>query len=458
MQKLTVKEISNVVLFLGIIILFSTISIVATNIAFMVTDKVYNGVTVGDIDVGGLSVQEAEAKIKDSVQRRLNKTPITMRYEGDNWPLFSNEITFAIDSTRLAEQAFNVGRCGSVFRQFKERYITIHGGYTVPLIPSYDSDKLKAIIADIAAKIDRDPHNAEVRLDGVNVIKLPESKGIKVNVEQLIKVLNSKLDDGFPVVIDIPVSEIEPTVQTSDINDIDGIIAMYTTQFNPVNENRAQNIQLAANSISGALLRSGEIFSFNDLVGLRIAEVGYKEAPVFIEGKLVPDLGGGVCQVSSTLYNVVLLADMEIVERTSHFRPPGYVPLGQDATVADNLLDFRFRNSLSNNIYILSQIKEDNLTIFILSKNSAMRPDISIESANKKVVEPNIIIKQDPNLDYGRQVIETQGQKGFMISTYRVKRSSGKEVDRELLFTDEFKPEDRVVRVGTRVSLRQAIK
>ncbi|MPM34776.1 hypothetical protein SDC9_81363 [bioreactor metagenome] len=458
MRISTGKDITNIVLFLAIITVFSSISLVATNMAFMVTDKIYNGVMVGDIAVGGLSVKEAEDKIDANFRHRLNDPPIIMNYEGNCWKVTAEEVEWTLDSEKLAQQAFNVGRRGSISQQFKERFITINGGYKVPLAPSFNNERLHVIIAGIAEIIDREPHDAEVLLDGSRVIRIPDTRGRKVDIDLLTVTLHEKLNAGFPVIIDIPVTEVEPKVQASDIEDIDSVISMYTTQFDPANENRAQNITLASNSIGGTLLRPNEVFSFNNLVGLRIAEFGYREAPVFIEGKIVPDFGGGVCQVSSTLYNAILLAEMKIEERTSHFRPPGYVPLGQDATVADNLLDFKFRNGLPQNIYILSQVSTDSITIYILSKNSPNRPEIVIESVKEKVIAPNTIVKQDLSLDYGKQVIENQGQKGFVVSTYRVKRVSGKEIGREHLFTDEFKPDDRVVRVGTKVSSRQVIK
>ena len=116
MRISTVKDVPNIVLFLGIIVLFSTASIVATNFAFMITDKIYNGVMVGDIAVGGLTVKEAENKILSSVQRRLSDSPIIVKYEGASWAISSQDIDFTVDSAKLAEQAFNVGRGGGVFR------------------------------------------------------------------------------------------------------------------------------------------------------------------------------------------------------------------------------------------------------------------------------------------------------------------------------------------------------
>ncbi len=150
---------------------------------------------------------------------------------------------------------------------------------------------------------------------------------------------------------------------------------------------------------------------------------------------------------------------MNIEERTSHFYPPGYVPIGQDATVADNLLDFRFKNSTETNIYIKSEVSDDQLTIYILGKQLENRPTIQVVATDTKVIEPKTIIKQDATLDLGKQLTEVEGQKGFHVTTYRIKKSNdGKEISRELLANDEFKAVDKVIRVGTKALPQQKSK
>lgn len=458
MRTATVKFRSNIIIFLVIIVSFSTISALATSMAFMVTDKIYSGVIIGDIAVGGLTVKEAESKIKSAIKPKLKEALINLNYKEDNWVVNADEIDLVIDYHELAQQAFNVGRRGNVFQQLKERYITINGGYRIPLVPIYNGNKLQLIIDKIVNEIDFLPRNAELVLAGGKVHVVSDKIGQKVNTSQLIEMINNKLQQGFPIDLEIPVNEVAPKIKTTDVEKIDTVIAMYTTQFDLNNLNRVRNVSLAAKSINGTLLRSGEVLSFNAIVGPRLEEFGYKEAPVFVDGKLVPDWGGGVCQVSSTLYNAALLADMSIEERTSHFRPPGYVPLGQDATVADNLLDFKFKNSLSESVYILSSINDNNLTVYILSSSNIKQPEVSIVASDRKVLEPNTIVKQDPNLELGREVVEAYGQKGFVVSISRIKKINGKEISRELISTDEYKPEDRVVRVGTRVFSNQATK
>jgi Uncharacterized vancomycin resistance protein len=145
-------------------------------------------------------------------------------------------------------------------------------------------------------------------------------------------------------------------------------IAQYTTYFDPSQVNRTENLRLAAKALNGKLLAPGERFSFNGSVGERTAEAGYKEAMIIEGDAFTPGLGGGVCQVSSTLYNAVMLAHLEIIERHAHSLPISYVPPGQDATVAYPVLDFKFKNSTNFYLLIHSLIDKNSLTFKLYEK------------------------------------------------------------------------------------------
>ncbi|MDT8901415.1 VanW family protein [Anaeroselena agilis] len=452
MQPTTSKPVAkNIIIFLGVIVLFSVIGTVTLNTAFTVTDDVYGGVRVGDIDVGGLTLPAAEQKIADAFNAWTKHEPITLIYNDKRWTIAAGEIDLSIDAAALAKKAYAVGRTGNIFQQLQERYLAINRGHTVPLAVGYSDDKLRARIAAIAATVDRDPRNASLKVvANFSVSKEPDAVGLKVDIDKTQADIAVKLNTKIPFVLPLTVAKLAPAITARDLEGIDGVIGSYTTQFSPEEKNRSANILIAASNLDDTIVRQGEVFSFNAIVGPRLAKNGYKIAPVFINGKLVPDWGGGVCQVSSTLYNAALLADLKIEERTPHFRPPGYVPLGLDATVADNYLDFRFRNTSGHNIYILSDVAGDQVNIHILGRLKSNPPEIHIVSADKKVWEPNTVVKQDPDLDLGKEVVEVEGQKGFHISAYRVKYAAGREIGRELISTDEYQPEDRVVRVGTK--------
>ncbi|MCX7779687.1 MAG: VanW family protein [Negativicutes bacterium] len=440
------------ILFFGIILFFSMVSFFATSTAFMVTNEIYHGVVIGDLPVGGLTPAEAEAKIRASFQALSNKPLVMLEYNGSRWALMTADIEFQINAARLVQEAYAVGRTGNILQQLKERYITLNRGSQIPLAVTYDARKLHTIVNGIAQQIERAPRNAALRFEGSHPILVPEEIGLQLDTEKLLTDIALRINNQPGSLLPLPVSEIAPAIRNFDLAGIDTLIASFSTEFDSSDINRSQNIYLAAKSISGALVKAGQEFSFNTLVGPRLAHNGYKEAPVFIEGKLVPDYGGGVCQVSSTLYNAVLLADMMIIERTPHFRPPLYVPLGQDATVADNLLDFKFKNTSSGNIYINCETQGNHLTVFIYGQYKNRAVDIRIVSGDKKEIEPATIIKQDPELELGKQVVEVEGQKGFQVATYRVKLKNGQEIQRELLAFDEYKPVDHIIRVGTKTT------
>ena len=459
MQTVTSKN-ANIFLFLIIIMLFSSVSMIAANTAFLVTDEIYQGVTVGDIHVGGLSVVQAQDKIAKTFKERTAKAPaITAVYKDKKWTISAQDIDLSIQADKLAQQAYEVGRTGNIIYRLKERYLAVNQGHHLPLTVQCNREKIQDSLENIAKTIDQQPRNARLKLvENFQVAIDPELIGHKVDINKTLAEVISNLNDKVTITLTIAVEDFIPAIVASDLAHIDGVIASYITHFDPWDQNRAQNVTLAARSINGILVKTGEIFSFNDVVGLRLPKYGYKEAPGYINGVLVPDWGGGVCQVSSTLYNAALLADLSIEERTAHFHPPGYVPLGQDATVADNQLDFKFKNTLTQNIYITSEIFGNRLVVNIFGKQMERAPEIYVVSADKRVLEPNTIIRQDQSLELGKELVEDEGQKGFQITTYRIKKIDGKIVNQELLASDEFKPVDRIVRVGTKVPAKQPKK
>jgi vancomycin resistance protein YoaR len=452
------RRITQLALFLGMILLFSTISFIAANAAFLVNDQIYQGVVIDDIPVGGFSQQAARDKIETILRDRLAHKPITLTEEQQSYSIRSEDINLQFDSTELVKQAYEVGRIGNGFTQLKERYSTINYGHIIPLNLSYDHDKLALLIKTMAQSIDKEANNATIAPHGAKLSIIPEVIGKKVAVDQTIAAVESELTMHSSFIMPLIVEILKPNVFATDLREINSLIASYTTQFSSSDANRSENILIAASHIDGMLVKPNDIFSFNDSVGSRLEKFGYKEAPVFIDGKLVPDFGGGVCQVSSTLYNAALLADMTIVERNSHFSPPGYVPLGQDATVADNLLDFRFQNTSPTAIYIISEVSGNQLSIYIYGTQNSNSPDIQIMAADKKVIEPTTIVKQDPALEFGKEVVETSGQKGYQVTTYRIKSISGHEISREMLAADEFTPSNRIIRVGTKAPGNQLTK
>ena len=158
---------------------------------------------------------------------------------------------------------------------------------------------------------------------------------------------------------------------------------------------------------------------------------------------------GGVCQVSSTLYNSALLANLDIVDRSNHGRAIGYVPLGFDATVVDGLIDFKFKNTLSKSIMIYSALTESELFFAVLGDASNSPPPIELDYVVHKVIEPKEIKQPDPTLEVGKEIVDESPQRGFKVATYRIRKIDGKQ-ERQLLAIDDYDPVNKIIKVGTK--------
>jgi vancomycin resistance protein YoaR len=180
--------------------------------------------------------------------------------------------------------------------------------------------------------IDRPPRNASLSLAEGGIV--PQEQGRQLDVAAVKPLVLKALHGGAPT-LPLPVTPLYPDVTVADLRQtgISTLWSSFTTAFDSSDANRTANIRLSARRINGHIVYPGQCFSFNQVVGPRDREHGFKEALEIVDGEFVPGIGGGVCQVSSTLYNAVLLANLPIAERTNHSKPLGYVGLGRDATV-----------------------------------------------------------------------------------------------------------------------------
>jgi vancomycin resistance protein YoaR len=343
------------------------------------SDKVVMGISFEGQAINGLDRRGAEQIINTVAAQRVHK--LTFRYEGEEFEVTPEEINLTPLVDKAEQEAFAYGRGGSAIDNFNNQIKCMLNGRDVKLTAEYDSTLLEDKLADIAAQINRDPVNAFVEFSsGGTIEKIPGVIGKKLNVEQLAENLREPLMTlNLPKgVIDLEPEDILPFVTTEDIADIDSVIGTYSTNYYP--GDRGDNIWLAANSISHKLIKSSWTFSFNDTVGERTWDAGYKVAGVIINGRPSEDYGGGVCQVSSTLYNAVLLAGLTPTERTPHFYQSTYIAPGRDATVADGYLDLKFRNDLPHNVYLIAEAYGSTLSIYVLGTKADLGgADIAIE-------------------------------------------------------------------------------
>ncbi|MGM9551270.1 MAG: VanW family protein [Clostridia bacterium] len=274
--------------------------------------------------------------------------------------------------------------------------------------------------------------------------------GIELDKTEALSIIGSHKEEGESYIIPCKIHLSKYTREYLTECLFRDVLGTYSTSFKTSSENRATNVKLAGNSLSGTILLPGEVFSFNKTVGERTAARGYKVAAAYSAGKTVDSIGGGICQVSSTLYNSVLLSNLEIVERRSHQMTVGYVPLGRDATVSWGTQDFKFKNNTDFPVKLVTTINGRNIEISVIGTLTDPTQRVEIVTNTVSVLEPGMNIVEDNTKEVG-YVDTKQGSKGYVVDAVRVVYSNGSEVSREKLTKSRYNPTNGTQTVGTMV-------
>lgn len=299
--------------------------------------------------------------------------------------------------------------------------------------------------------------------DTDEVVYTPETLGTELDTEALMASIVklapvSLAPDAVEVAsaglqalgVGLPVVQVPPEVTEASLKEegLDRKIAEFTTSFATSAEGRSYNVSVTAQALDGTLLMPGEEFDYGKIVDKAEKQFGYKEAPVIVNGKLTPGIGGGICQVSSTLYNAVIRTEgLDIVERRNHSLPVSYLPIGLDATFADGYINFRFRNSTGKQLLIKAEVNNKELTVKLFG---TMDEHVSydIETVQKQVTAPKMVYVADNQVALGKSSVRQSGGTGYVIETYRVKLIDGKFAEREKLATSTYRSHDEIVAVN----------
>jgi len=409
--------------------------------------KVYKGVILEGVDIGGYSREEV-AQLLSSWQMQYHNKSIVVQYGDIKSKVDAENIDLGVDADATMDQVWNYGRRGSWWERIQNIKNGWEKGYPILLTIKYNEIKLENLIEQWRNAIDRPPRNAIINLWTGTIV--PHELGYALDRDALRPmILDAFRTSSNRSEITLPVKVIQPKVTMEEVTNagMKEFLSSYATTFNSGDANRTDNIKLAALNINGTIVYPGKIFSFNEIVGPRETEYGFKEALEIVDGEFVPGIGGGICQVSSTLYNAVLLANLKIVERSNHSKPLSYVPLGRDATVAYGALDFQFMNNTKEPLLILTEVEDNKLVVGILGPHPLVEK-VEIQHESQKTIPPIIVKKDDDNLYLGETLVEQEGRPGYALTTLRVVWSKGRQISKEVLSKDEYLGEDTIIKVG----------
>lgn len=471
------------------------------------------GVAVDKVVLQGLSQEEATEIINEKIEEKLN-TEIKIKIDEEAYSLLLSQIELKYDVDTAVTQAFEVGRNSNIFVNnfiiLKSKII----GTNIVLNYTYNEELLDNVINEIKGKIpnivtqasycieeenliltkgregvtidnnnlkekiinnlhlnefkqiDIETQNAvpdEINIDDIYeeihteaqdayyttnpFTIIPEVNGVDFNLEEAKELLKEEKDEYIiPLKITVP----KKTIKDIGTEAFPDLLGTCTTRYDASNIARTTNLKIATSKINGVVVMPGETFSYNKTLGKRTTEAGYKEAAGYEAGKVVQMTGGGICQISSTLYDAVVYANLDIVERHNHGFLTSYMGAGKDATVVYGALDFKFKNTRKYPVTIKASVQNGIAKVDIYGIKEEKEYDVEISTTILNYITYRTIYEDNSNLDAGVEKVTQGGMNGCKSITYKILRLNGSEISRSVLSTDTYDAMNKYVTRGTK--------
>ena len=431
----------------------TTISPVLMEVNYKIDEAIEDAYSIGkdsNIFVNNYNILFAMISKKDiPLEMTLNEEVTKQTIEDMNisLPDVVIESSYSIEEDELI---ISKGKAGikidtdKLLEQIEEVLNDANASYDVIDMPVVNKEPDSIDIDKIHEEVYKEAQNAYIVKEPFEVH--PEVEGIDFDVEAAREMLK---EDKEEYVIPLIITEPEVTIDELGEEAFPDLLGTFTTRYDVSDVDRTTNLRLACQKINGTVLLAGETFSYNKVVGERTVSAGYKNAKIYEDGQVVDGLGGGICQISSTLYNAVLYANLEIVERRNHQFVTSYVEAGRDATVVYGSTDFKFKNTRKYPIRIVATTNAGIATISIYGIKEEEEYTFKFTPKTISTIPYSTQYIDDSTLPQGTEVVKQKGTNGLITETYISKYLNGKLISTELLSRDTYNAMTRIVRRGT---------
>lgn len=414
------------------------------------------GTVLAGWEIGGMEFNEVRSGLDRSLEK-LESLPLVLKAEGNSGltlTLKQAGVTYeAEDFLRGLKELTDGGLLDRVRarRSFSRNWnLGVHleiGQLKGSLSPAWENQTFGT------------PVDAERRITGDDrVVYTKETTSYGVDWQRMELALQAAVPGSLggsgalqstSITLEIPLSVKEPQVSLKALQEqgIERKITQFSTSLGVSGPGRTFNVEAAAKAVNGTILPPGAVFDYAKAIEKAQAQYGFREAPVIVDGKLQPGTGGGICQVSSTLYNAAIRTGLEIVERRNHSLPVNYLPKGQDATFAQGYINFRFRNNTGKYLIIKAAVEGRTLTVKLFG-TFPKNVTYSIQSRTVEVLPPADKYVSDPSLPRGGTRVLQKGKTGYVVETYITRYVDGKEVEKKQLSRDVYYAQKRVIAIN----------
>lgn len=410
----------------------------------------YAGTTVEGVDVSNMTLDQAIEYWKTNIEPGYENRTVTLS-NGQTYT--AQSFGYSSDYQTVLANAYSAGRSGSLVERYQALSTRVDqpANYEVTR-RLYNAQLIADCASALASGIDTAAQDAKIQSFDLSSYAFTFSDSVagkKLNTESLKADIARALENGGGAVT-LNVQTIEPSVRKEDIASEYGMIAYAVTNASSSSSNRLSNIRLALQLINGTRLAPGETFSFNDTVGKRTTERGFKLATAYSSGEITEDVGGGICQVSTTLFNAVVKADMQIDERHNHSLTVAYVDKGKDAAVNWKSQDLKFTNTSEDDVYLVCVLTDDKrVRIGVFGKLLPNGETIEIEAQTTGTIDYDTVYQPSLSLAPGTTNVTQKGKNGYTAVAYKVRKdANGNTISRELLCKSSYKATNQLIEYG----------
>ncbi len=410
------------------------------------------GITADGLNLGGMTVSDAKLLVNGHFQN-ISESELVVSFAGQTAAVTPEELGFTWESDAAIEAAAELTGSGRLVERYKARENLKYDNLELTIPYSYDSGKIRTFVEDEIASKDTTPVDASMVREHGQFTVTEEINGVTTNVDETVsaiqKALSASLSDHMSAEAVVEVKK--PKITAEFLYGIQDKLGTYSTSYSSSSSARKKNIQIAAGRLDGLLLMPGESLSVSEAIGERNAENGYQLAPQYENGTSVDSYGGGVCQVSTTLYNAVIRAELQVDKRYPHSMTVHYVPYSSDAAIAEGNKDFVFTNNTDTAIFIASDADGSDLYFSIYGHET--RPanrTIEFVSDTLSYTEPKPKEKKDPNLAAGKKRTEGSTHAEVRSRLTKIVKVDGVETERVVINEDHYRGVSKTIYIGTK--------
>lgn len=422
----------------------------------LIADNIY----IGDIAVGGMTEVQANEAV-DAYVESLGDTQFTLTVDGKSVTATAADFGVTWSNPVIIKDAANVGKTGNLIERYKSKKDLEHGNLVFDIAYTADREKVKSFLEEHTQDMNQDAVNYGLVRENGGFRITDGQNGVAVDVDRSADEIVSYIEDTWTqtnTTLELAASVVEPEGTKEQLERVKDVLGTYTTDFGTSSAGRAQNVRNGASKINGRVLYPGEQFSVYEAVNPFTAENGYELAGSYENGTTVQTYGGGICQVSTTLYNAVIRAELAIDERFCHSMIVSYVQPSMDAAIAGTYKDLKFTNNYDFPVYIEGYTSGMQITFTIYGEET--RPvgrEVSFESETTSTTEPETKFEAVADQPIGYIQQTQSAHTGYTAKLWKIVKENGVEVSREPYNNSTYNASPRIIAVGIKSDNAEAV-